>query len=42
MECAIHDESVPDDGKLQTFSTLASWHTIMTAAKSRNHAPILQ
>ena len=42
MEFAIHDESVPDDDKLQSLSTLASWHSFLSVARSRNHAPILQ
>ena len=42
MEYAIHVESAPDNDKLQTLSTLASWHTILSAAKSWNHTPNLQ
>ena len=41
MECTIYDKSVPGIDKLQTISTLVSWHTILSVAKSRNHAPIL-
>ena len=42
MECAFHNESFPEYDKLQTLSTLDSWHTILSAAKSRNYSPILE
>ena len=34
MECEAHDKSLTDDDKRQTLSTLVSWHTILSAAKS--------
>lgn len=42
MECETHDKSLTDDDKRQTLSTLVSWHTILSAAKSWNHAPVMQ